>query len=131
MGLRWSGGELVQLVEAAGQRQAYNNFRKVRVLYRKIVERTPVLSGALRVNWNATYGTPDYSYTDVSGNKNRTSVRIPAPVFPLEYDPKKAWHIYIANGTPYAQRIENGWSDQAPVGMVKISIMEVFGSGLR
>lgn len=131
MGLQWSGsGSLVRLVEAASQRQAYNNFRKVRVLYRKIVERTPVLSGGLRASWVASYDTPVYKFVDVP-NKKDGMVPLAPPQFDLEYDRKRAWNIYITNGAPYAQRIENGWSDQAPIGMVRISVLEVFGSGLR
>lgn len=128
MGVKRSApGGLKQIVEAASQRQAYNNFRKVRVLYRKIVERTPVLSGGLRASWHASYGTPEYKYVDVKGNKNKIGLRYSAPQFPLDYDREKAWKIVITNGSPYAARVENGWSNQAPVGMMKISVMEVFG----
>lgn len=127
MALKRSGPGLVAQIDAAEQRQAYNNFRKTRVLFRKIVERTPVLSGALRAGWHASYGAPDYSFVDVAGKKTGPAVRS-APVFDLTYDRKKAWHIFIANGAPYALRIENGWSDRAPQGMVRISVLEVFGA---
>ncbi len=126
MGIRRSSGSLVAIVDAASQRQAYNNFRKARVLYQKIVARTPVLSGALRASWNASYGTADYSFRDVKGKKTGT-VTIGPKAFGLAYDRKQAWHIFIANGAPYAQRVEDGWSDRAPQGMVRISIREVFG----
>lgn len=124
-GIRRSSGSLEHLVEAASQRQAYNNFRKASVLYRKVVARTPVLSGALRAAWYASYGSPVYVYTDL--NKRQVTVPIMAPAFPLQYDRKKAWHIFITNGAPYAQRVEDGWSDKAPQGMLRISVMEVFG----
>lgn len=126
MGFRRSNGSLALTVDAISQRQAYNNFRKVRVLYRKIVARTPTLSGALRAGWNVSYDAPDYSFRDVRSKKEGMPV-IPAPSFDLVYDRNRAWHLYIANGAPYSQRVENGWSQRAPQGMVRISVMEVFG----
>lgn len=36
-----------------------------------------------------------------------------------------AGHIfYLANNVPYAQRIEDGWSRQAPTGLVAVTAME-------
>ena len=33
--------------------------------------------------------------------------------------------VYFVNGLPYAYRLENeGWSKQAPAGMIKISVTE-------
>lgn len=36
------------------------------------------------------------------------------------YDP-----VYIVNGLPYAERLENGWSKQAPLGMVALTVQEL------
>ncbi|NBT33816.1 MAG: hypothetical protein EBT13_18445 [Rhodobacteraceae bacterium] len=33
--------------------------------------------------------------------------------------------IYIQNNLPYANRLENGWSGQAPQGMVALTVAEV------
>jgi len=30
--------------------------------------------------------------------------------------------VYLANNLPYAQRLEDGWSQQAPEGMVKLTV---------
>lgn len=56
------------------------------------------------------------------------------PVWPKGYQPgslKAAWKIetmgdtvVISNDLPYAERVENGWSTQAPAGMMKISLLE-------
>lgn len=124
MGVRWSGS-LVHLVEAAEQRQAYNNFRKVRRLFRKITGRTPVLSGSMRASWYAGYGEPTYRYYPVA-NKKAGMVPMARAEFNLEYDRNRAWHMYITNGAPYAGKMESGNSRQAPMGMVAISVREVF-----
>ena len=33
--------------------------------------------------------------------------------------------VYIVNGLPYAERLENGWSKQAPLGMVALTVAEL------
>lgn len=33
--------------------------------------------------------------------------------------------VYIVNGLPYAERLENGWSKQAPLGMVALTVQEL------
>lgn len=124
MGVRRTGS-LRRLVEAASQRQAYINWQKLGRLYRLIVSRSPVYTGTLRAGWNVSYGAPNYSFVSNRGNPQAP---LPAPAFNLPYDADRAWKMYIANGVPYTQRIENGWSSQAPVGMVRISKMEVYGT---
>ena len=38
---------------------------------------------------------------------------------------------YITNNLPYAQRLENGWSSQAPAGIVSLTVAEFDGIVLR
>ena len=38
--------------------------------------------------------------------------------------------IYLSNGLPYAKRLENGWSRQAPTGMVRINVAR-FSSAIK
>lgn len=125
MGVRWSGS-LVHLIEAAEQRQAYNHFRKVRTLYAKLVARSPVLAGDFRAAWKAGYGKPTYRYRRTKDKREGMPPRS-APAFNLEYDRDRAWHMYITNGAPYAVKLEAGDSRQAPMGILRISILEVFG----
>ena len=64
----------------------------------------------------------DKSITSISGaddKSGRTSLnRIQAGV--------RGWvpgqTMYLTNSLPYAQRLESGWSGQAPAGMVKVTI---------
>ena len=78
-------------------------------LYQRIVERTPVGNPSL---WEQGYAPTGY---------------VPGAL-------KAAWTIeqegddyIISNDLPYAYRVETGWSQQAPSGMMRISIKE-FGS---
>lgn len=84
-----------------------------------MVVMSPVRSGRFRGNWQ--YGT-DAINTSISGaddKSGRTSLnRIQAGV--------RGWvpgqTMYLTNSLPYAQRLESGWSGQAPAGMVKVTI---------
>jgi len=79
------------------------------------------VGGTFKGNWQ--YGTNSINATvdspaDKSGGGSNT--RIAAGV--------SAWvpgqTIYMTNSLPYAQKLEHGWSKQAPVGMVKTTVAE-------
>ncbi len=68
------------------------------------------------------------SYTPV-GDPSLWKYKAPAGYHPGTL--KKSWTIdyqprlvTITNDQPYAQRVENGWSSQAPYGMMRKSITE-------
>jgi len=104
-------------------------------LFGKIVKRTPVgnrstwkgkaskgyTGGRLRANWQVQINTPadgEVNKEDKNGGKsidngNANMARA-----------KIGDSIYITNNLPYADVIENGRSDQAPSGMVKVTIAE-------
>lgn len=103
-------------------------------LLTKIVLRTPVgnpsiwknpppagyVGGRLRGNWNTGIGSintteqrPAKAGTAPIG-RGRAAVATREP----EAD------IYITNSLPYAIRVENGYSTQAPAGMVRVTVVE-------
>lgn len=88
-------------------------------LFRDIVLMSPVNTGRFRANWALTLGSPDLT----AGPADLPSY--PRPQIPLSE--LGSWEegetIYIANGVPYGPRLEDGWSDQAPQGMVRLSIL--------
>jgi len=61
-------------------------------VFRRIVERTPVDTGAARDSWELNF--------------------VPAG-------------HRISSDIPYMNRLEHGWSQQAPSGMVRITLMEL------
>lgn len=82
-------------------------------LFSRIVIRTPVDTGRLRNNWQVSLrGFPSgelYSPINPSGTIDQAEL---------------GDTIYISNNLPYAGVIENGSSDQAPQGMMRITIVE-------
>lgn len=87
-----------------------------------IVSMSPVDTGRFRANWNYSVGAPDEStslWVDPTGG--RTIRKIIAQ----SRGAKAGYVYYLTNALPYAQRLENGWSKQAPQGMVKLTVMDL------
>jgi hypothetical protein len=86
-----------------------------------VVKRSPVDTGRFRGNWQTTIDAPasgDVSLLDKSG-----AASISAGVGALT-NVKAGETVWIVNNLPYAQRLENGYSDQAPAGMVRVTVTE-------
>lgn len=88
-------------------------------LFSAIIKASPVDTGRFRMNWMASGGTPASGVTDAtdkSGNiatGNATSFVLKAA----------DWQEFtLTNNLPYAQRLEYGWSKQAPQGMVRTNV---------
>ncbi|TXH45681.1 MAG: HK97 gp10 family phage protein [Desulfurellales bacterium] len=84
-----------------------------------MVVMSPVRSGRFRGNWQYGADTINTSTGGADDKSGRTSLnRIQAGV--------RGWvpgqTMYLTNSLPYAQRLESGWSGQAPAGMVKVTI---------
>jgi len=104
-------------------------------LLRKVVLRTPVgnpllwkgkapagyVGGRLRASWNTSPGSPDTQARepDKTGNGAINRGRAAVAARPVESD------VFITNSLPYVQRVEyEGWSTQAPVGMLRVTVTE-------
>jgi hypothetical protein len=82
--------------------------------YGAVTEKTPVDTGRAKANWNVMVGSPDTTTSD----KTKAS-----PVVLNKGDGLK--DIYITNSLPYIYALENGSSEQAPAGMVAITMSEI------
>lgn len=96
--------------------------RKVALeMFSRVIQKSPVSTGRFKGNWqvaigNIPYGTLDL--TDPSGTATMSAVD--AAVLGL----KAGDIIYLVNNLSYAERLEYGWSKQAPQGMVRTTIQE-------
>lgn len=93
-------------------------------VFRAVVLRSPVDTGRFRANWNVSYGEPAFAVTG-STDKDRGALEA-ARALTLDV----GGVVYLANGLPYAYRLEHGWSKQAPAGMVRVAVQE-FGDYVR
>jgi hypothetical protein len=89
-------------------------------LARKIVERTPVKTGAARGGWQAGVNAIPSGDTAADPGGEATLARIAAVIATA----KVGDVIYISNGQPHILRLEHGWSEQSPAGMVKVTLVE-------
>jgi len=82
-----------------------------------IIKETPVDTGRLRGNWQSSVNTAKtntLTRTDQGSATNEAGAEISntniGDVF------------YMVNNLPYAARIENGYSNNAPAGMMRINV---------
>ncbi len=80
-------------------------------VYNQLRAKSPVLSGAYRSNHNRTVGAPDYSF-----DPGKTSSSAPAPIPEGSF-----FDMYISNGAPYAEKLEEGHSEAAPGGVYAVA----------
>ena len=107
----------------------------------RVVELTPVgdatlwkhpapagyVGGRARANWQygnlAGAGIPEQPLPDIDATGRASIDRIAAGI------PEQALGTvhYVVNSLPYIRRLEDGWSRQAPSGMVGITVIEFGG----
>lgn len=80
-----------------------------------VIEMSPVKTGRFRNNWNIAYGSPNTGTTE---NTFQPFGRVYQEAQQL----KPGGVVYITNSLPYAIPLEYGWSQQAPEGMVRVTI---------
>jgi len=90
-------------------------------VFRGVYRRTPVYRGRLRAAWHASKNSPEYKKVLFGGSPDRP---LNVPKFPKLGRVKAYTKIYITNGQPYAQIVNDGIGTQkAPKGMVELSIL--------
>lgn len=91
--------------------------RVTQTLVDKFIKDSPVLRGHFRASWNVSETLP--VFIEVGGGSPDSPLGPPAirvrasTQFPV---------FYITNGQPYGQKLENGNSTQAPLGIVRVNI---------
>lgn len=82
------------------------------------------VGGAFRANWQ--YGFNQQPSGEIAGTDKTGSATLGKIKSGINSSPAYGIH-YLVNNLPYSIRLENGWSTQAPGGMVKLTALE-FGS---
>lgn len=91
-------------------------------LFRSIILSSPVDTGRFRNNWFAGAGaTPSPETTSYAGREGTAAVNRMTKV--VSESRGYGWtELTLTNNLPYAQRLEYGWSKQAPFGMVRMNV---------
>ncbi|HBC7939267.1 TPA: HK97 gp10 family phage protein [Escherichia coli] len=88
-------------------------------LFSAIIKASPVDTGRFRMNWMASGGTPASGTTDATDKSGNTATGNVTNFVLKAADWKE---FTLTNNLPYAQRLEYGWSQQAPQGMVRTNV---------
>jgi hypothetical protein len=79
------------------------------------------VGGRFRGNWQPSMGSPLTTQLDLIDKSGALSTQRITDFISAVQNPAKQ-SLYIMNNLPYAQRLEDGWSTQAPEGMVGITV---------
>lgn len=82
-------------------------------LFGAIVQDTPVRTGRLRGNWQSSLNTPS---DEILESYTPQDLKKPLAGYKLNDI------LLLCNNLAYAERIENGYSQQRPNGMVKVNV---------
>lgn len=91
-------------------------------LVSRIIKESPVDTGRFRANWQASINTP---------LKNQKQAKDPSGAGAIGNAGSVLQSLnigetfYLTNNVPYAQRLEYGYSKQAPAGMLRINVERV------
>lgn len=87
----------------------------------RATEKSPVDVGTFQNNWLVSIGTPSNATTMTLGEFASLSAQAIASYATATGFPM----IYLQNNLPYALRLENGWSRQAPGGVLAMTVSEL------
>ena len=90
-------------------------------MFRRIILKSPVLSGRFRGNWQLAIGSVPEGTLELD---DKTGAATIAKGAATALGINAGDTIYFANNLPYARRLEEGYSQQAPNGMVALTIQE-------
>jgi hypothetical protein len=86
-----------------------------------LVQKSPVDTGRFQGNWQVGIGGVN-ALTSSDADKAGASAIGRTNVAVQTFKPGQT--IYLTNSLPYAQRLEYGYSQQAPGGMVRLTVVE-------
>lgn len=91
--------------------------------FQRVILKSPVDTGRFRANWQTGFGSYSQTVTDGTDASGTGTIRATvASVSEMKID---GTTIYLTNSLPYAVRLEYGYSQQAPVGMVRTTLAEI------
>lgn len=99
--------------------------RKVALeLFSRVIQKTPVRTGRLKGNWQVAIGSIPSGTLELNDPSGGATIsRVDAAVLGL----KAGDIISLVNNLSYANKIEMGYSKQAPSGMVRTTVLEFGG----
>lgn len=86
--------------------------------FSNVILMSPVDTGRFRGNWQVAIGSMPSGTVEIDDRDGTVTIgKVQAETLNLQ----AGQVIYLVNNLPYAQRLEYGWSQQAPGGMVRLT----------
>jgi hypothetical protein len=98
-----------------------------RKFMKKVEQRTPVKTGRARAGWYKAVVGLGGKWTDKGTSQAQIALGKSEGSFKDRTTNKYKRYIAIDNNVPYIDKLEHGWSLQAPSGMVKLTALEMKG----
>lgn len=118
---RWSGdiekwkGRVVLQCESVGRDAIFE-------LAKRIARDTPIDKGDAQGNWRAGLNGVPPGPHDAKGFGTRGFMASVQEIAKVLRTMKIGDVVYLTNRLPYMNRLEHGWSQQAPNGMVRVNV---------
>jgi len=120
----WTGVSPAQWVTKT-ERKMDLAVRKIALeLFSRVILRSPVDTGRFRGNWQVAIGSVPSGTLDLNDASGTATI---SKATAATAGVKGGDVIYLVNNLSYAQRLEDGYSGQAPNGFVALSIQEFQG----
>jgi hypothetical protein len=88
-------------------------------VFSEVILMSPVDTGRFRGNWQCQIGSIPIGTLELDDRAGTATIsRMQAEALKVE----AGQVIYLVNNLPYAQRLEFGYSQQAPAGMVRLTV---------
>jgi hypothetical protein len=101
------------LISTKNKRKMLGVVKKtIKSIGKDVIKGSPIDTGRFKGNWNAALNAPDLSIDRKSG----------AGLTEIANKIKIGDTFFFTNNLPYALRLEFGWSNQAPNGVVRLAI---------
>jgi hypothetical protein len=91
----------------------------------RITNRTPVDTGRARGNWFVQIGDAGVEVSTTVDKNGGVTISRGAAVVATYKNERGFPQIVIYNNLPYIGRLEDGYSNQAPTGMVEVTVTEL------
>lgn len=88
-------------------------------LFSQVILASPVDTGRFRMNWQTTDDAPAGGILDTDDTSGSRAI---SRATQFVQGSVKWDQFHLTNNLPYAERLEYGWSQQAPQGMVRVTV---------
>lgn len=112
-------GRFVKLGEGIEKRARANAIKMASMILQSVVVSTPVDTGHARANWQVGIGEEKSNEVAQEDKTGQATISAGNAILQTQ---KQGQTIHISNNVPYINKLNQGWSAQAPSGYIEKAI---------